>query len=174
MNFSFQIVFFQRRKDHVRHECQDTITIFIMEDVRNSTMAVVKEMATILKRKVNVTRPATNVGMLKYSHECATTFGMLKYCHDELVFCLMVSTATFNNISVISCRSVFLEKETTVPGENHRPVESHRYTLSHNVVHLAMVKIRNHKSVVIGTDCIGSCKSNYHTIKTTTSPSWRI
>ena len=25
-------------------------------------------------------------------------------------------------------------------------------------------------SVVIGTDCIGSCKSNYHTIITTTAP----
>jgi hypothetical protein len=25
-------------------------------------------------------------------------------------------------------------------------------------------------SVVIGTDCIGSCKSNYHTITTTTAP----
>jgi hypothetical protein len=25
-------------------------------------------------------------------------------------------------------------------------------------------------SVVIGTDCIGSCKSNYHTIKATTAP----
>jgi hypothetical protein len=25
--------------------------------------------------------------------------------------------------------------------------------------------------VVIGTDCIGSCKSNYHTITTTTEPS---
>jgi hypothetical protein len=24
--------------------------------------------------------------------------------------------------------------------------------------------------VVIGTDCIGSCKSNYHTIMTTTAP----
>ena len=24
--------------------------------------------------------------------------------------------------------------------------------------------------VVIGTDCIGSCKSNYHTITTTTAP----
>jgi hypothetical protein len=26
-------------------------------------------------------------------------------------------------------------------------------------------------SVVIGTDCIGSCKSNYHTITATTAPS---
>jgi hypothetical protein len=25
-------------------------------------------------------------------------------------------------------------------------------------------------SVVIGTDCIGSCKSNYHTITSTTAP----
>ena len=33
--------------------------------------------------------------------------------------------ATFNNISVISWRSVLLVEETGVPGENHRPVESH-------------------------------------------------
>jgi hypothetical protein len=29
-------------------------------------------------------------------------------------------------------------------------------------------------SVVIGTDCIGSCKSNYHTITTATGTIWRI
>ena len=28
--------------------------------------------------------------------------------------------------------------------------------------------------VVIGTDCIGSCKSNYHTITTTMAPMWNI
>ena len=40
--------------------------------------------------------------------------------------CLMVFSATFNNISVISWRwSVLLVKETGVPGENHRPVASH-------------------------------------------------
>jgi len=27
-------------------------------------------------------------------------------------------------------------------------------------------------SVVIGTDCIGSCKSNYHTITATTAPAF--
>ena len=37
----------------------------------------------------------------------------------------------FNNISVISWRSVLLVEET---GENHRPVASHWQTLSHNVV----------------------------------------
>jgi hypothetical protein len=29
-------------------------------------------------------------------------------------------------------------------------------------------------SVVIGTDCIGNCKSNYHVIMTTTSPVFKI
>jgi hypothetical protein len=47
---------------------------------------------------------------------------------------LMMVNATFNNISVISWRSVLLVEETGVPGENHRPVASHWQTLSHNVV----------------------------------------
>ena len=32
---------------------------------------------------------------------------------------------TFNNISVISWRSILLVEETGGPGENHRPVSSH-------------------------------------------------
>ena len=42
----------------------------------------------------------------------------------------MVRYATFNNISVISWRSVLLVEET---GENYRPVGSHIQTLSHNI-----------------------------------------
>jgi hypothetical protein len=37
-------------------------------------------------------------------------------------------------------------------------------------VHLAWAGFKLTTSVVIGTDCIGSCKSNYHTIMTTTAP----
>ena len=37
-------------------------------------------------------------------------------------------------------------------------------------VHLAWAVFKLTTSVVIGTDCIGSCKSNYHTITTTTAP----
>jgi len=40
-------------------------------------------------------------------------------------FEFMVFNATFNNISVISWRSVLLVEETGVPGENHRPIVSH-------------------------------------------------
>jgi hypothetical protein len=55
-------------------------------------------------------------------------------------------------------------------GENHRPVASHWHTLSHNVVHLALVEIPTNNISGDSTDCIGSCKSNYHTITATTVP----
>jgi hypothetical protein len=139
----------------------------------------------------------------------------------------MVFNATFNNISVISCRSVLLVVETGVPGGNHRPAASHEQTLSHTIVsrtprlsevrthnfdyfrflrwnkricirlsktdqtiyncmwhdltsnrffvvtavdreHLAWARFELTTLVVIGTDSIGSCKSNYDTINTTT------
>ena len=54
----------------------------------------------------------------------------------------MEFNATFNNISVISWRSVLFVEETGGPGENHRPVVGHSQTLSHNVAHLALIEIR--------------------------------
>ena len=48
--------------------------------------------------------------------------------------CFMVFNGTFNNISVMSWRSVLLVEETGVLRENHRPVASQRQTLSQNVV----------------------------------------
>ena len=70
--------------------------------------------------------------------------------------CIMVFKATCsNNISVISV------EETGGSGENHWQ------TLSHdNVVPTT--------SVVMGIDCIGSCKSNYQMITTTTTPPKKI
>ena len=68
-----------------------------------------------------------------------------KYIDEQCLFvCLMVFNVTFNNISVISWRSLLLVEETEGPRENHRPVASHWYTLSHNVVHLALIEIRTH------------------------------
>ena len=46
----------------------------------------------------------------------------------------MALNATFNNISVISWRSVLLVEETGIPGENRRPVASYWQTVSYNVV----------------------------------------
>ena len=47
---------------------------------------------------------------------------------------VIVFNTTFDNILVILWRSVLFVEEIGVPGENHRPVESHWQTLSHNVV----------------------------------------
>ena len=94
-----------------------------------------------------------------------------KYC---LFVCLMVFNATFNNISGtctgISWRSVLLVDETGGPRQNHWPVANHWQTWSHNVVYLPWSRFKLTTSVVIGTDCIGSCKFNYHTITATMAP----
>jgi len=62
-------------------------------------------------------------------------------------FGFMMFNTTFNNISVISWRSVLLVEETRVPGENHIPPSSHWQTLSHNVVsgtpHLSGIRTHN-------------------------------
>ena len=73
----------------------------------------------------------------------------------------MVFNATFNNISVISWRSALWVEETAVHGENHWPAASHWQT--------PRTGFELKTSVAIGTDCICSCKSNYHTITATTS-----
>jgi len=80
---------------------------------------------------------------------------------------VMVLNATINNISVL------LVGETGVPGENHRPSASHRqlYHIKLHRVHLAWAGFEVTTLLMKGTDCIGSCKSNYHTSMTMTAPS---
>jgi hypothetical protein len=64
-----------------------------------------------------------------------------------------VLSDTFNNIAVISWRSVLLVVETGVPGENHRSAGSHWQTLSHNVVsstpHLSGIQTTNFSDVLL-------------------------
>ena len=77
-------------------------------------------------------------------------------------------SATLNNISVISWRSVLLVEKA---GENHLPAASHRqiYHIMLCQVHPTWVGFELTTLVVIGTDCICSSKSNYPTIMTTTA-----
>jgi hypothetical protein len=61
-------------------------------------------------------------------------------------------------------------EETGGLRENYQPVASHGQTLSHSILYTSpWSRFELTTSVVTGTDCIGSCKFNYHTIMATTA-----
>ena len=69
------------------------------------------------------------IGSTIIMFNCDTSFNpqLQQLVHITLFACLMVLSATFNNISVTSLSSVLLVEKIGVPGENHRPVASHSH-----------------------------------------------
>ena len=63
--------------------------------------------------------------------------------HSTIRFWFFVFNATFNNISVISRRSVLLVEEIGVPGENHRPAATLSYDVISSTPRLSGIRIHN-------------------------------
>ena len=80
----------------------------------------------------------------------------------------MVFNATFNNISVISWRSVALVEYPEKPQSCCKSLTNFLTQCCIKYTSLAWAGFELTTLVVIGTDCTCSCKSNYH--MTTTAP----
>jgi len=87
--------------------------------------------------------------------------------------CFMVFNATFKSISVISChswRSVLLVEENGNP-EKNTDLPQVTDKLYHKMLYTSpWAGVEPTTSVVIDIDCLGSCKSNYHTITAMKTP----
>ena len=91
-------------------------------------------------------------------HWCEHEMYISKNIHNYLI---LLFNATFNNISVISWRSVLLAEETVEPEENRLPQTDKLYHIMLYRVHFATSETRTH-----------NCKHWVHTIRSRPRPTF--
>ena len=101
---------------HININLYSVMWIFVLKiqkDLRIFVLKIQKDLST--RRKLIAWKP-------------------LMFWFGLVLWCLFKLNAIFNNISVVSWRSVLLVEETGIPGENYWPVVSHWQNWTHNVV----------------------------------------
>ena len=131
--------FLDQNKRLKQNNCNDMIDVKTMVFWPSLNILVVEctILLNLIGLKHGVSVPFTDIlhnswNKALFVYLCCVLLSYVKHHHFGLWF--MVFNSTFNNILVISWRSVLLVKETGVPEINHRPVASHWQALSHNVV----------------------------------------
>jgi hypothetical protein len=121
-------------------------------------------------------RRKKNTGYSIWRYSLIHTFKWLKPTTEDvtqgLLVGFMVFNATFNNISVISWRSVLLVEETGVPRKNHRPAASHWQTLSHMLYPLKSYWTQTFKNMGVGD--VGILQAGHFLMDPLKEAAWKL
>jgi hypothetical protein len=102
-----------------------------------------------------------------------STIFQLYYCHDiaEILLKVVLNSITLTTNPLIICTLISSLSDLDFCWKLSRWFQ--RLVFNYIMLYwgyLAWAGFKLTTLVVIGTDCIGSCKSNYHTIMATTAP----